>query len=234
MRLLDIDRIRGISIDLDDTLWPIGPTIERAEAALQAWFAAHAPMTAALFANPEAVRDIRNHIAQRRPEIRHDLSAVRREAIRMALYRSGDDPLRANEAFDVFFKARQEVKLYADASDGLRRLAARFPIVSCSNGNADVGKAGVGQYFKAQVNAVKAGRGKPHRPIFDMVSAELGVPNTAVLHIGDDIALDVVGAIDAGMQAVWINRGETVWPYDNRPVEGFTDLHQLCDFLGLD
>jgi FMN hydrolase / 5-amino-6-(5-phospho-D-ribitylamino)uracil phosphatase len=234
MQLLDIERIQGISIDLDDTLWPIGPTIARAEEALLAWFAEHAPMTASLFSNAEAVRDIRNHIAQKRPEIRHDMSAVRREAIRMALYRSGDDPLRANEAFDVFFAARQQVSLYSDAHSGLQRLAARYPIVSCSNGNADVVAAGIGEFFKAQVSAVRAGRGKPHRPIFDLAAAELGVPNAAVLHIGDDIALDVVGAIDAGMQAVWIRRGDTVWPYDNQPVEGFADLHQLADFLGLD
>src|SRR6218665_226788 len=31
---LDMARIRAISIDLDDTLWPIRPTIARAEAAL--------------------------------------------------------------------------------------------------------------------------------------------------------------------------------------------------------
>ena len=32
--MLDISRIRAVSIDLDDTLWPIWPTIKRAEAAL--------------------------------------------------------------------------------------------------------------------------------------------------------------------------------------------------------
>ena len=54
--MLDIAKIRGISFDLDDTLWPIWPTIERAEKALLDWLGAHAPMAAALFANPGALR----------------------------------------------------------------------------------------------------------------------------------------------------------------------------------
>jgi len=33
-----------------------------------------------------------------------------------------------------------------------------------------------------------------------------------VLHIGDDPLADVVGATQAGMQAVWINRDAREWP----------------------
>ena len=39
--------IRAITLDLDDTLWPIAPAIDRAEAALDAWLLAHAPRAAA-------------------------------------------------------------------------------------------------------------------------------------------------------------------------------------------
>ena len=49
---LDVSRIRAITLDLDDTLWPIWPTITRAENVLQAWLADHAPATAALCAAP--------------------------------------------------------------------------------------------------------------------------------------------------------------------------------------
>ena len=34
-RGLELSRIRAITLDLDDTLWPIWPTIERAERVLQ-------------------------------------------------------------------------------------------------------------------------------------------------------------------------------------------------------
>ena len=45
--MLDIARIKAISLDLDDTLWPIWPTIERAEKALHEWLVTNAPMAAA-------------------------------------------------------------------------------------------------------------------------------------------------------------------------------------------
>jgi putative hydrolase of the HAD superfamily len=33
-----------------------------------------------------------------------------------------------------------------------------------------------------------------------------------VLHIGDDPLADVVGATQAGMQSVWLNREGRAWP----------------------
>ena len=49
--MLDVAKIKAISIDLDDTLWPIWPTIEKAEKALHDWLGMHAPMAAALFSS---------------------------------------------------------------------------------------------------------------------------------------------------------------------------------------
>jgi FMN hydrolase / 5-amino-6-(5-phospho-D-ribitylamino)uracil phosphatase len=151
--MLDIARIRAISIDLDDTLWPIWPTIERAEKVLHDWLVDHAPMAAALFSSPSALREIRNYMAANRPELKNDLSAVRRESIRLALYRAGENPLLADQAFEVFFAERQRVTLFDDAAPALEFLAARFPLVSISNGNADLQRVGLEPYFRASVSA---------------------------------------------------------------------------------
>ena len=37
--MLNLTKIKAITLDLDDTLWPIWPAIERAEAALSEWLA---------------------------------------------------------------------------------------------------------------------------------------------------------------------------------------------------
>ena len=66
---LDTSRIRAISIDLDDTLWPIWPTITRAESVLLDWLNQHAPATAALFSDTEALRAIRNQMVTLRPDL---------------------------------------------------------------------------------------------------------------------------------------------------------------------
>ena len=49
----------------------------------------------------------------------HDLGVIRREAIRLALQRAGDDTTLAEPAFDVFFDARHQVDLFADALPAL-------------------------------------------------------------------------------------------------------------------
>ena len=108
--LLDTGRVRAITLDLDDTLWPIWPTIARAERVLLDWLAAHAPATADWCADTDRWKAVRAAMAHSRPELAHDLSALRRESIRTALVQAGDDPSLAEPAFDVFFAARQQVE----------------------------------------------------------------------------------------------------------------------------
>ncbi len=52
-----------------------------------------------------------------------------------------------------------------------------------------------------------------------------------MLHVGDDATLDVVGALNAGMQAVWVNRVDNLWPHEQRPHATVTTLSQLCELL---
>lgn len=230
---LDPSRVRAITLDLDDTLWPIWPTIERAEAALAAWLLDHAPATAAKWGDPVALREVRNQMHVLRPELVHDMSALRRESIRMVLQREGDNPALAEAAFDVFFDARQRVELFEDALPALEWLASRYPVVAVSNGNADVHRIGLGQHFRAALSAHVFGVGKPDARIFHAAAQAAGVAADAVLHIGDDAHLDAVGALGAGMQVAWLNRGGHAW--DHAPLQPHitvTDLMALCRQLG--
>jgi HAD superfamily hydrolase (TIGR01549 family) len=226
--MLDVSKIKAISFDLDDTLWPIWPTIERAEKALLEWLAVHAPMAAALFASPGAIRDIRDHVGASRPELKHDLSALRRESIRLGLYRAGENPLLAQAAFEVFFAERQRVTLFDDAQPALQFLAARFPLVSISNGNADLERVGLSPYFRAAISAREFGVGKPDPRIFVAGAGALDVLPENVLHVGDDATLDALGALNAGMQSAWLNRADHLWPHEARPHLTLSSLDELC------
>jgi HAD superfamily hydrolase (TIGR01549 family) len=229
--MLDVAKIRAITIDLDDTLWPIWPTIERAEKALHDWLTENAPMAAALFSSPSALRDIRDHMAHSRPELKHDLSALRRESIRLALYRAGENPLMAEQAFEVFFAERQRVTLFDDARPALQFLAQRFPIVALSNGNADLVRIGLGEFFKASISAREFGVGKPDPRIFHAAAGAVDTMPEDVLHIGDDATLDALGALNAGMQAAWINRSDALWPHELEPQVTLTTLTELVELL---
>ena len=229
--MLDVTRIKAISLDLDDTLWPIWPTIERAEKVLHDWLVENAPMAAALFSSPSALREIRDYMASNRPELKHDLSAVRRESIRLALYRAGENPLLADKAFEVFFAERQRVDLFEDARPALEFLSQRFPLVSVSNGNADLERVGIGAYFRAAISAREFGVGKPDPRIFHAAAGAVEVTAQDVLHVGDDATLDALGALNAGMQAAWINRADHLWPHEVKADVTVTNLHELCELF---
>ena len=226
--MLDIVKIKALSFDLDDTLWPIWPTIERAEEALMAWLADHAPKTATLLASPGARREIRDQVEAQKPQWKHDLSSLRRESIRVALERAGESPLLADAAFDVFFSARQRVTLYDDAKGALEFLSARFPLVSVSNGNADLERVGLSSFFRAAISAREFGVGKPDPSIFVAAASALGVAPEHVLHVGDDATLDALGALNAGMQCAWLNRADHLWPHEVTPHLTVSSLDELC------
>lgn len=229
--MLDLKIVKAITLDLDDTLWPVWPAIERAEKALESWLGAHAPMAAALFANPVARDEVRAYVLRTRPELKHNLSAVRREAIRLALLRSNEDPLLAEPAFEVFFAERNRVMLYDDALLALEFLAQRFPIVALSNGNADIQRIGLGKYFSASISAQAFGVAKPDARIFHAAAGAVNMAAENILHIGDDAALDVLGALNAGMQAVWLNRPGEPWRHDAEPHITVANLTELCNHL---
>jgi FMN hydrolase / 5-amino-6-(5-phospho-D-ribitylamino)uracil phosphatase len=230
--MLHITQIKAITLDLDDTLWPIWPTIERAEKRLLAWLQLHAPATADLMQSPHVRQELRALVHDQWPKLHHDLNAMRRESIRLGLKRAGEDPALAEPAFDVFFAARMDVTLFDDALPGLKWLAKRYPIVALSNGTADVYKIGIGEFFVASVNAQDVGVGKPDPRIFNAATQRLGLQPHQILHVGDDANLDVIGALNVGMQTAWVNRADHLWSQPQEPHATVTSMLELCDLLG--
>jgi putative hydrolase of the HAD superfamily len=231
--MLDTTKIRAISLDLDDTLWPVWPTIARAEIQMQGYLRPQAPLTAALMAEPLQRSQLRDTVIQAQADRAHDMSALRLGMIELALQRCGESPALAQEAFAVFYAARQQVDLYADCAEALARLAGRFPLLALTNGNADIHLVGIGHFFVGSVGAHTVGLPKPHKVIFDAAANALGCRHEEVLHVGDDALSDVLAALDAGMQSVWVNRSGADWPHARGPHLEVTSLDALCDALGV-
>lgn len=231
-RPLDLSRVRAVTLDLDDTLWPVWPAIERAEHALRNWLTPRAPVAARLAADSHVQRRVREAVLRAQPDIAHNLGLVRREAIRHLLREAREDEALAQPAYDAFFAARQRVDLYPDALATLERLSARYPVIALSNGNADVHHIGIGQFFHAAINPATTGFSKPDSRIFHAGAAAAGVAPEAVLHIGDDAHLDGAGALAAGMQTIWINRTDARWPAE-LPAPPHAEVPSLTALMAL-
>ena len=224
--------IKAITLDLDDTLWPIWPAIERAERELHAWLQQHAAATARRF-DVLALRELRDAVAIERPELAHDFSRQRRESLTRALQLAGDDAALADPAYDIFFAARNRVECFADALPALQSLAERWPIAALTNGNADLQAIGLAPYFKMTVSARAFGVSKPDPRIFHEACRQLGAAPHEVLHVGDDWALDVAGAHHAGLMSAWVRRDAATRPTsaDARADCIVGDLHALIAWL---
>jgi putative hydrolase of the HAD superfamily len=224
--------VEAITLDLDDTLWPIDRVIDRAEEVLHAWLEIHAPGVAQSLP-PPSFAAYRRLLALEVPAIAHDYTALRLEALRRALREHGGDPILAEPAMEVFLSARNEVEFFPDALEALDRLCRRYRVVSLSNGNADLERIGIRRYFAGIMNARIAGCPKPDARIFHAACARIDVPPDAVLHVGDDPDLDVRGALGAGVRSAWMNRQGNPWPGEAADTLEFRDLLALCEWLGV-
>ncbi len=223
--------ILALTLDLDDTLWPIAPVIEHAEAALQQFLQQHAPPAAARWPVAE-MRLLRERIAAEHPQLAHDFTAQRRLSLHHALADVGADLDLVEPCFQAFIAARHQVELYPDVAEGLTRLARQWRLAALTNGNADVQRIGVGQHFQFAICAREFGAAKPDAGIFLAACERLNLPPAQVLHVGDDPHLDVAGAAKAGMPSCWINRHQAMWPAElPRADIEVPDLHRLADWL---
>jgi putative hydrolase of the HAD superfamily len=206
-----------ISLDLDDTLWPVAPVIAAAESALLEWLRAHHPR-AARDLDLDSMRAMRAGVAERFPGQSHDLTFVRRRALAERFAATGClDGSAADDALEVFLRHRNRVDLYPDARPALERLRRKYRLFALSNGNADLERCGIADLFEGHVTASAAGAAKPDARIFAHLLRVAAVRPLEIVHVGDDPSADVAGAMRAGMQAVWLNREARTWPAELAP-----------------
>jgi putative hydrolase of the HAD superfamily len=226
-----VQRFAALIFDLDDTLWEVAPVIVRAEHAMYRFLERHYPRVTQRH-DLHSMRDRRAAMVAAYPQMRHDFTWLRLEALREHAAEAGYDGAMAQAAFDVFYAARNEVQLYPDVLPALQTLRRRYRLFALSNGNADLERIGLAEYFERHVTARAAGALKPDPRVFRHLLDTCGIERTQIVHIGDDPDADIRGAQDAGLSAVWINRSSSTWPGDRRaPDYVVRDLAELAVWL---
>jgi putative hydrolase of the HAD superfamily len=220
-----------IVCDLDNTLWDVLPAIRRAEQAMYAFLAERYPRAVAAM-TIEEMRDARVRVSLDFPHMAHDFSFLRQQALREQAAAHGYPQTMAEEAFDVFIEARNQVELYAEVRPALEWLHPRYRLFTASNGNADLVRIGLAPLFERSVAARDVGALKPHPAVYLKVLEGTGLEAAQVLFVGDDPEHDVAGARRVGMPTVWMNRTAAVWPQDLEPAtHAVSSLTELADLL---
>ncbi|HVO45129.1 MAG TPA: HAD-IA family hydrolase [Steroidobacteraceae bacterium] len=207
------DTVRAIAFDLDNTLWDVEPVIARAEERWIEWMREHCPRIPQRLSLAD-MRLARQQLAAREPHRAHDFTYLRIASLAEHAREFGYDEDIAERAFEIFFTARNQIDLFADVRPGLQRLRARFPLGTLSNGNADLGRIGLTEFFSISLNARGVGAAKPDRRCFEQLARELQVEPEQLLYVGDDPMLDVAAARAVGLRTAWMNRSAVLWPSD--------------------
>lgn len=222
-----MQEIAAVCLDLDDTLWAVQPVIEQAELAMLDWLGRHCPRITEAH-DLASMRRLRMSMADEFPAMRHDLTFLRRQALVLHAREAGYAESVADEAFEVFYAARNRVEPFVDVVPALESLRKRYRLMSLSNGNADLSVIGLAAYFEHSLGAREAGAAKPERHIFDFMLERSGLDARQVVYVGDDPYADVEGARNAGLHAVWVDRFGREWPEALRP-----PTHRVYDLAGL-
>lgn len=225
--------IKLITFDLDDTLWETAPAIVSAEATLREWLAENAPKLGPV--PVEHLWDIRARLVDADPSFKHRISALRRRVLFHALEDAGYVQEQAQDlaeqAFEVFLHGRHQLDIFPEVVPTLELLTKQYTLGVVTNGNADVRRLGLADYFAFALCAEDLGIGKPDPAPFLEALRRGNAQAAHAVHVGDHPGDDIAGAQQAGLRAIWYNPTGKVWEAAKRPDAEISSLTQLPDVL---
>jgi len=243
---LDPARLEALCLDLDDTILDSEGSVRAAwELVADQLVARHPELTRAqaLAAIEAATQWFWNDDARHRRG-RLDLGWAREQVVGHALERLGRprDAAFVAEVGRAYTALRErELWLFEGALEVLGRLRTRFPRMALvTNGAAATQRAKIERFALTrffdhlQVEG-EFGAGKPDAAVYEHVLARLGVTPATALMAGDNYECDVLGPLQVGMHAAWIEPSGRATPPAKAPRAHWTlpSLTELARRLGV-
>ena len=183
---------------------------------MREWLTDHASKLGAV--PVEHLWAIRQQVLSGDPELKHRISALRQRVLFHALeeagYATAEASDLADKGFEVFLHARHQIEVFPEVEPMLETLAKHYALGVVTNGNADVRRVGLADYFKFALCAEDIGIAKPDARLFHEALQRGGATAETAVHIGDHPGDDIAGAQQAGLRAIWFNPAGKVWEAD--------------------
>ena len=224
--------ISAISFDGDMTLWDFRKVMRHALKKALAELRRLVPTQGAADLSVEDMIAIRNRVEEEEQGRTWNMEELRLLAFERTLEHVGhpdrDVAVRLNE---LYLKHRfEDIELYSDVIPALDRLAPHFKLGLLSNGNSYPERCGLEGRFAFVVFSQDVRVRKPDRRIFEIAAREAGCPLVELLHVGDSLENDVMGAHGAGAKTVWLNREGME---SNAEVRAEVEITSLADLPGV-
>ncbi len=225
--------IQVLSFDLDDTLYQNGDVIRNAE---------QAQLDAVCELIPKVKetglshwRELKWQVAKSNPELCHDVSQWRLAVIKKGLAEFGiENESAIAQVYDAFYQARSNFLVPTKTFDILAQLTTKYRLIAVTNGNVDINKVGLAEYFSGYYRAGEQDcRMKPHPDMLNKAVSDLSLAKPEqVLHIGDSVSSDIKAAQNAGMANLWFNPNGAKYPTGFAlPTGEYSDLSDLLALL---
>ena len=198
---MDASPIKLISFDLDNTLYDNQPVIQRAEEKsreyLQYEFERQGKKLD--YQNLVRHRDLLLDSAQSENPHKYDnLSYLRQCALLKVCDSLGDSSKIARMAFEIFIDHRSRVEIDVSIVEMLERLSRKLTLISITNGNCDVKKLSISNYFNENYSPIQGYNAKPDSEMLLKARDEFNLSSNQILHVGDSHDSDGEAAKNAG------------------------------------
>ena len=131
---------------------------------------------------------------------------------------------QVEQAFEHFIAARNDIAFYPETLEILNTLKQEFDLIALSNGNADINRVGLGDYFSAHFSAESTQKPKPDPAMFLAALEHANAEPHQAIHIGDHPEEDVNAAQRLGYRTIWFNQNAAK---DQNLCKPDREIHQL-------
>ena len=223
--------VKAISFDADGTLWDFEKVMCHSLNHVLRELKKLDPNAVDMLDVDKMIK-IRNRVANELKGRVTNLEDIRLEAFRQTLRDIGrpNDAL-ASHLNQVYLKHRfEDIRLYDDVLPALKALRVRYALGILSNGNSYPERCGLEGMFKFVVFSQDYGVEKPNPRLFHIAVEKAGCSKHQLLHVGDSLQDDVMGAINAGIKCVWLNRKRVKNNLDLKidcEISSLLELHEI-------
>ena len=212
-------KIKAVTFDLDDTLWPLREVIIHAHKESNNWIIDKFPkMSKVLFTEQE--QKMWQKLIAKDNSLRHRLSELRKKVIETLLIENGvsneDAKATSKDAFDIFLKLRHDITYFEGTLEVLKSLKEKYTLGVLTNGNASIETLKIDHLFDFYLNAEMVNDSKPGAKMFKEALKITQLKPGEVCHVGDHPDNDVEAAVKLGMKAIWLNLLDADWPEEKQ------------------
>lgn len=227
---------KHLFFDLDRTIWDFetNADITLAEIYHQYGLQKRGVPSEAVF--KDTYKRINEHMwaAYRKGEIEKAFLRTHRYLQTLETFGIGDPALASQIGDHYVTESPRKTNLLPFAIEVLDYLNERYTMHIITNGFSEVQavkmeESRLNKYFDVVVTSELAGTKKPDRQIFDYSLSEADAAAGESLMIGDDLAVDILGAAALGMDQVYFNPNKR--KHQEKPTFEIESLAQLKEFL---